>query len=115
MKKYNGCAIIDAAKISNIHSGGKNMKMIILFTLVICLCFAAFGGTAFAETAATEKGLPDAMFTLGEYFYEGKGSEKDPDQAAEWYRKALDAGYEPDDEGHEHMIDVLGDDDTTKK
>ena len=91
------------------------MKMIILFTLVICLCFAAFGGTAFAETAATEKGMPDAMFTLGEYFYEGKGSEKDPDQAAEWYRKALDAGYEPDDEGHEHMIDVLGDDDTTKK
>ena len=32
-----------------------------------------------------------------------------------WYRKALDTGYEPDDEGHEHMIDVLGDDDTTKK
>lgn len=31
--------------------------------------------------------------------------------AAEWYRKALDAGFVPrDDEEAEHLKDVLGDD-----
>ena len=35
--------------------------------------------------------------------------EKDPDKAAEWYRKALEAGYEPDEEDQEHLEAVLGD------
>ncbi len=35
--------------------------------------------------------------------------EKDLDKAAEWYRKALEAGYEPSEEDQEHLKDVLGD------
>ena len=49
------------------------------------------------------------MFGLGECCYEGKGLEKDPGKAAEWYRKALEAGYEPDEEAQAHLKDVLGD------
>ena len=56
-----------------------------------------------------EQGVPDAMFGLGECCYEGKGLEKDPDKAAEWYRKALDAGYEPDETDQEHLKALLGD------
>ena len=50
------------------------------------------------------------MFGMGECFYGGKGVEKDPDKAAEWYRKALAAGYEPDEADNVHLKDVLGDD-----
>lgn len=56
-----------------------------------------------------EKGIPEAMFNLGEYFREGKAVEKDPEKAAEWYRKALEAGYAPDEEDLEHLKAVLGD------
>lgn len=57
-----------------------------------------------------EQGEPYAMFGMGECCYEGKGVEKDPDKAAEWYRKALAAGYEPDEADKVHLKDVLGDD-----
>ena len=30
-------------------------------------------------------------------------------QAKKWYKKALKAGYEPDDEDRSHLIDVFGD------
>ncbi len=46
--------------------------------------------------------MPNAMFNPGEYFYEGKAREQDPDKASEWYRKALEAGYEPEGEEQEH-------------
>ncbi len=49
------------------------------------------------------------MFNLGEYFREGKAQEKDLDKAAEWYRKALDAGYQPKEEEQEILKAVLGD------
>jgi TPR repeat protein len=55
-----------------------------------------------------EQGVPDAMFGLGECCYEGKGLEKDLDKAAEWYRKALDAGYTPTEEDQAHLEAVLG-------
>ncbi len=36
--------------------------------------------------------------------------EKDPDQAAEWYRKALEAGHEPNEEEQAHLREVPGND-----
>ena len=58
---------------------------------------------------AADLGAPEAMFALGECFYEGKGTEKDLNRAAEWYRKALEAGYEPNEQEQEHLKAVLGD------
>ena len=58
---------------------------------------------------AAEQGEPIGMFDIGECYYLGQGVEKDPDKAAEWYRKALEAGYEPDEEAQAHLKDVLGD------
>jgi TPR repeat protein len=43
------------------------------------------------------------LFGLGDCCYEGNGTEKDLDQAAEWYRKALEAGYEPDETDRAHL------------
>ena len=40
--------------------------------------------------------------------YEGKGAEQDPEKAAEWMQKALDAGYEPDEEDLQILREVLG-------
>ena len=54
--------------------------------------------------------MPDAMFALGDFCYEGIILEKDPEKAAEWYRKALDAGYEPEEEDQARLKEVLGDD-----
>ena len=73
------------------------MKKIMLFVLALCLCFTVFGGSAFAETAQAE--------TTGT---ETVAAEKDLDKAAEWYQKALDAGYEPDEEDQKHLDDVQG-------
>ena len=69
------------------------MKKIMLFVLALCLCFTVFGGSAFAETAQAE--------TTGT---ETVAAEK----PAEWYQKALDAGYEPDEEDQKHLDDVQG-------
>jgi hypothetical protein len=60
-------------------------------------------------TLAAEQGVPVAMFNLGECCYLGQGVEKDLDKAAEWYRKALEAGYEPGEEEQAHLKAVLGD------
>ena len=56
---------------------------------------------------AAEMGQPNAMFMIGESCYEGKGSEKDPDQAAAWYLKALRAGYVPDEQDQKHLSDLF--------
>ena len=61
------------------------MKKIVMFILALCLCFTAVGA-AFAETAATEA------------------------PAAEYYRRALAAGYTPDEKDQEVLEAVLGDD-----
>mgnify|MGYP007092201897 FL=1 len=39
------------------------MKKIMLFVLALCLSFAVFGGTAFAETAASEAPAAEAAET----------------------------------------------------
>ena len=57
---------------------------------------------------AADQGHPTAVFCIGECYYKGNGVEKDLAEAAKWYRKALDAGYEPDEEDQEHLIEVLG-------
>ena len=54
-------------------------------------------------------GNPGGIVRPGRLGYEGNGTEKDLDKAAEWYRKALEAGYEPDEEDQEHLEAVLGD------
>ena len=60
-------------------------------------------------TQAAESGIPEAFFGLGECYYAGKGVEKDPEKAAEYYRQALDAGYElTDPTEQEHVKEVLG-------
>ena len=57
---------------------------------------------------AAEKGVPVAMFAVGDCYYLGNGVKKDPDAAAEWMRKALAAGYEPDESDQAHLKEVLG-------
>ena len=57
---------------------------------------------------AADQGFTTAMFALGDCYYLGNGVEKNLEAAAEWYQKALDAGYEPDEEDQKHLADVLG-------
>ena len=52
---------------------------------------------------------PAGLFGQEDCGYEGNGTEKDLDKAAEWYRKALEAGYEPGEEEQAHLKAVLGD------
>lgn len=51
---------------------------------------------------------PNAIFLIGECYYDGKAVEKDLEETAGWYRKALAAGYEPDEDDKEHLKEVLG-------
>ena len=48
------------------------------------------------------------MFAVGDCYYLGTGVEKDLEAAKEWYRKSLDAGYEPDETDRQHIADVMG-------
>ena len=57
---------------------------------------------------AADQEFPVAMFAVGDCYYLGSGVEKDLEAAAEWYRKSLDAGYEPDETDRAHLKDVLG-------
>ena len=41
--------------------------------------------------------------------------EQDLKTAEEWYQKALDAGYEPDDEDQKHIAEVMGEDSQNKE
>jgi TPR repeat protein len=61
-------------------------------------------------TQAAEQEVPAAMFVLGDCLRLGQGLEKNDGKAAEWYRKALEAGYDPDEEERELLKAVLGDD-----
>ena len=58
---------------------------------------------------AADQEFTVAMFAVGDCYYLGNGVEKDLGKAAEWYRKSLDAGYEPDEEDAAHLKAVLGD------
>ena len=81
------------------------MKKTVLFTLILCLCFPVFGAV-FAETAATEAlatEKPAAEMTAEELYETGKTAMDAGD-----YAKALDAGYEPDEEDQKHLDDVQG-------
>ena len=57
---------------------------------------------------AADQEFPVAMFAVGDCYYLGSGVGKDLAAAAEWYRKSLDAGYEPDETDQAHLKDVLG-------
>ncbi|MBR3174862.1 MAG: sel1 repeat family protein, partial [Oscillospiraceae bacterium] len=57
---------------------------------------------------AAEQEEPSGMFLVGDCYYLGHGTEKDTEKAAEWYRKALDAGYEPDETDMMHIKEALG-------
>ncbi len=57
---------------------------------------------------AADQEFPVAMFAVGDCYYLGRGAEKDLQQAAVWYRKSLDAGYEPDETDQAHMKEVFG-------
>ena len=60
-------------------------------------------------TLGAESGIPGAIFGLGECYYAGKGVEKDLEKAAEYYRQALEAGYELTDPTEAaHVKEVLG-------
>ena len=77
---------------------GKNYVLIAIGLAVAAALYAL----------AAEQGHLTAMFAEGDCYYEGKGREKDWKAAAEWYQKALDAGYQPDETDKAHMKDVLG-------
>ena len=57
---------------------------------------------------SAEQGFPVAMFAVGDCYYLGNGADQDLEEAASWYQQALDAGYEPDETDHEHLVAVLG-------
>ena len=59
---------------------------------------------------SAEQGFPAAMFAYGDCCYLGNGVEQDLKEAEEWYQKALDAGYEPDNEDQKHLAEVMGED-----
>ena len=40
----------------------------------------------------------------------GLGIEQDLKEAEQWYQKAPDAGYEPDNEDQRHLAEVMGED-----
>ena len=52
---------------------------------------------------------PAGLFGQEDCGYEGNGTEKDLDKAAEWYQKALEAGYEPSGEDLTCLKAVPGD------
>ena len=59
---------------------------------------------------AAEQGYANGIFAVGECYYLGTGVDKDPETAAEWYQKALDAGFEPrDEEEAEHLKELIPD------
>ena len=62
-------------------------------------------GTNVLSRLAADQGFPVAMFAVGDCFYLGSGVEQNLESAREWYRKALDAGYEPDEEDRKHLDD----------
>ena len=83
------------------------MKKIVLFVLVLCLCFTVFGGTTFAEIAAAEATetetsateapaaeKPAAEMTAEELYQAGKDAygAGDYGKAMEYYQLAADAG-----------------------
>ena len=53
---------------------------------------------------AVEQNLPAVMSSMGERYYR----KADLDMTAEWYKKALVAGYEPGVEEYGHIIEVMG-------
>ena len=79
------------------------MKKMMLVALVLCLCFAVFGGSAFAEAAATEKPAAE-LYQAG---LEALDAE-DYGKALEYYQQAAEAGYTPDEEEQEILKAVLG-------
>ena len=52
---------------------------------------------------------------MPEQFLQQYGVEKDLDKAAGCIRKALEAGYEPDEDDQKHLKALLGEDYTTEK
>lgn len=80
------------------------MKKMMLVALVLCLCFAVFGGSAFAEAAATEKPAAE-LYQAG---LEALDAE-DYGKALDYYQQAAEAGYTPDEEEQEILKAVLGD------
>ena len=80
------------------------------------VCYTGEGGGQDYERAVTyltqaaEQEDPVAMFMLGECCRLGQGLEKDPAKAAEWYRKAIEAGYDPDEKELETLKAALGED-----
>ena len=64
---------------------------------------------------SAEQGFPVAMFAYGDCYYLGAGVEQDLKTAEEWYQKALDAGYGPDDEDQKHIAEVMGEDSQNKE
>ncbi len=51
---------------------------------------------------AVEQGLPAAMFGIGDFYF----AKEDWKTADEWYQKAIEAGYDPDEEDEGHITAV---------
>ena len=62
---------------------------------------------------AADQGNAKAMYGLGLLYDLGTGVDKDLEAAAQWYQKALDAGFEPrDEEEAEHLKELIPDRDS---
>ena len=79
------------------------MKKMMLVALALCLCFAVFGGSVFAEAVTTEKPAAE-LYQAG---LEALDAE-DYGKALEYYQQAAEAGYTPDEEEQEILKAVLG-------
>ena len=68
------------------------MKKAVLFVIILCLCFNAFGGAAFAETVAEE--APAEGMTGEELYQIAKAAAEayDYEKALKYYQLAADAG-----------------------
>ena len=70
-------------------------QAIILFYVLSCLVLPASSSAGEMEKLSqmAEKGHAEAQFKLGRAFYAGKGSHRNPEQAALWYEKAAQQGH----------------------
>ena len=55
-----------------------------------------------------ELGHTTAIFLRGINYQDGTGVEQDMEKAVDYYRQAIDAGYEPDEEDQVRLEEVLG-------
>lgn len=71
----------------------RTFQMIALGALICAITVAETTGIDPALLAKAKSGKPGAEVAMGVCYADGKGVARDPQQAANWYRKAAEQGY----------------------